>query len=87
MKKASIKDIAKHLNVSVSTVSLTLNGRGDEKRISKDTQKKIIAYATTEYHIIAVLFGFLFYSSGNARVKTIRDIRHNQANGITTPLF
>src|SRR6056300_426746 len=45
MKKASIKDIAKHLNVSVSTVSLTLNGRGDEKRISKDTQKKIIAYA------------------------------------------
>lgn len=45
MKKASIKDIAKHLNVSVPTVSLVMNGRGDEKRISQETQKKIIDYA------------------------------------------
>lgn len=45
MKKVSIKDIAKHLNVSVSAVSLTLNGKGDEKRISKITQKRIIEYA------------------------------------------
>lgn len=45
MKKASIKDIANHLKVSVSAVSLTLNGKGDEKRISQKTQKKIIEYA------------------------------------------
>lgn len=45
MKKISIKDIARHLNVSVSAVSLTLNGRGDEKRISKETQKRITVYA------------------------------------------
>lgn len=45
MKKTSIKDIATHLNVSVATVSLTLNKRGDEKRISQETQKRIIQYA------------------------------------------
>ncbi|MCU4176605.1 LacI family DNA-binding transcriptional regulator [Carboxylicivirga sp. N1Y90] len=45
MKKASIKDIAKHLNVSVPTVSLVMNGRGDEKRISKETQERILKYA------------------------------------------
>lgn len=45
MKKISLKDIAKELNVSVSAVSLTLNGRGDEKRISKNTQKRIIEYS------------------------------------------
>ena len=45
MKKTSIKDIAKHLDVSVSTVSLVLNGRGDEKRISQETQQKINGYA------------------------------------------
>ncbi|PKQ65015.1 hypothetical protein BZG02_04035 [Labilibaculum filiforme] len=45
MKKVSIKDIAQHLNVSVSAVSLTLNGKGDEKRISKTTQKRIVEYA------------------------------------------
>lgn len=45
MKKASIKDIAEYLKVSVSAVSLTLNNRGDEKRISKNTQKRIFEYA------------------------------------------
>ena len=45
MKKISIKDIAKELNVSVSTVSLVLNGKGDEKRISRITQERIIKCA------------------------------------------
>ena len=45
MKKTSLKDIARELNVSSSAVSLTLNGKGNEKRISKDTQKKIFEYA------------------------------------------
>ncbi|MCG8307654.1 MAG: LacI family transcriptional regulator [Cytophagales bacterium] len=48
MKKTSIKDIAKHLNVSVPTVSLVMNGRGDEKRISQETQKKILDYAKAQ---------------------------------------
>ncbi len=45
MKKASIKDIAQHLKVSIPTVSLVMNGRGDEKRISQKTQKRILDYA------------------------------------------
>ncbi|WP_081736072.1 LacI family DNA-binding transcriptional regulator [Saccharicrinis fermentans] len=39
MKKNSIKDIAIELNVSVSTVSLVLNEKGDEKRISSITKR------------------------------------------------
>ncbi|MPQ48136.1 substrate-binding domain-containing protein [Marinifilum sp. N1E240] len=45
MKKVSIQDIAKSLQVSKSTVSLVLNGRGDEKRIRKETQQKILDFA------------------------------------------
>lgn len=45
MKKVSIQDIANSLKVSKSTISLVLNGRGDEKRISKETQAKIIKFA------------------------------------------
>jgi LacI family transcriptional regulator len=45
MKKTSIQDIATALGISKSTVSLVLNGRGDEKRIKKETQEKIIEYA------------------------------------------
>ncbi len=51
MKKVSIKDISSSLNVSKSTVSLVLNGRGDEKRVSKETQEKIIKFAKdNNYH-------------------------------------
>ena len=38
--KMQIKDIADKLGLSVSTVSVVLNGRGDQVRISKETQKK-----------------------------------------------
>ncbi len=45
MKKNSatvqIKKIAEQVGMSQSTVSIVLNGRGDEMRISKDTQKRI----------------------------------------------
>lgn len=43
--KMSLKDISKNLNVSKATISLVLNGRGDEKRVSKETQERIIKFA------------------------------------------
>ncbi len=44
MKKKSIKDIAQDLGVSKTTVSFVLNKKGDEKNISKKTQKLILDY-------------------------------------------
>lgn len=48
LKKVSIKEIADGLALSKSTVSLVLNGRGDEKRISLNTQERVIKYATEQ---------------------------------------
>lgn len=45
MKKVSLHDISQSLNISKGTISLVLNGRGDEKRVSKATQEKIIKFA------------------------------------------
>ncbi|MGB3152002.1 MAG: LacI family DNA-binding transcriptional regulator, partial [Maribacter sp.] len=45
MKKIFLKDIAKDLSVSKTAVSLVLNNKGDENKISQDTQQRIIAYA------------------------------------------
>jgi len=45
MKKVFLKDIAENLNISKTTVSLVLNNKGDENKISKETQKKVIDYA------------------------------------------
>ncbi|TDO05470.1 LacI family DNA-binding transcriptional regulator [Sunxiuqinia elliptica] len=51
MRKISIQDIAEELKLSKATVSLVLNGRGDEKRIRKETQEKIKNYAKLHnYH-------------------------------------
>ncbi|WP_031428921.1 LacI family DNA-binding transcriptional regulator [Flavimarina sp. Hel_I_48] len=46
MKKGrtSIKDIANALNVSVTTISFVLNGKGKEKKISDAVIKKVIDY-------------------------------------------
>jgi LacI family transcriptional regulator len=44
-KKLSIHDIARQLKVSAATVSYVLNGKAEEKRISKALEKKIIDYA------------------------------------------
>jgi DNA-binding LacI/PurR family transcriptional regulator len=42
--KTGINEIAEKLGMSVSTVSIVLNGRGDDLRISKTTQKRILDY-------------------------------------------
>lgn len=44
MKKISIKDIAEHLNISKTTVSFVLNGRGEEYHISKKLEERILDY-------------------------------------------
>lgn len=41
----SIKEIAERTNLSIGTVSIVLNGRGDEMRISKKTQQRILEAA------------------------------------------
>lgn len=45
MKTISLKDISKELNISKATISYVLNGRGDEKRISKETQERVKKFA------------------------------------------
>lgn len=44
IKRPSLKDIANKLEVSITTVSFVLNGKGKEKKISDDVIKKILKY-------------------------------------------
>lgn len=51
MKKIFLKDIAEGLQLSKTAVSLVLNNKGDENKISKDTQKRIFDFAKkNNYH-------------------------------------
>ena len=43
-KRPSLKDIAKRLDVSVTTVSFILNGKGKEKKISDEVINRVLAY-------------------------------------------
>lgn len=45
MKKISLQDISVKLKISKSTISIVLNGKGDEKRVSQETQEKILKFA------------------------------------------
>lgn len=45
MKKVSLSDIAKNLNVSKALVSFVLNGQGDVKGISPKTQQRVLEKA------------------------------------------
>jgi LacI family transcriptional regulator len=42
MKRVSIKDIAKQLNISITSVSFVINGRAKEKNISEALTKKVL---------------------------------------------
>ncbi|RYY62595.1 MAG: LacI family transcriptional regulator [Chitinophagaceae bacterium] len=44
-KKLSIKDLARELNISATSVSFILNGKAKEKRISEELVKKVEQYA------------------------------------------
>lgn len=43
-KRPSLKDIAEVLNISTTTVSFVLNGKGEEKKISKELIARVEAY-------------------------------------------
>jgi DNA-binding LacI/PurR family transcriptional regulator len=45
MGMSTIKEIAERTNLSIGTISIVLNGRGDEMRISKKTQQRILEAA------------------------------------------
>jgi LacI family transcriptional regulator len=45
VEKITLQDIANQLNISKATVSIVLNGHGEKKRVSKETQDKIIQFA------------------------------------------
>ncbi|MHA4812169.1 LacI family DNA-binding transcriptional regulator [Flavitalea flava] len=45
-KKKSINDIAKELNVAISTVSAVLNGKAEERRISPAMSRKVLEYTS-----------------------------------------
>ena len=45
VKNITLQDIANQLNISKATISIVLNGHGDEKRVSKETQKRIIQFS------------------------------------------
>ena len=51
MKKIYLKDIAENLNVSKTAVSLVLNNKGDENKISPDTQQRILSYAKKHNYV------------------------------------
>jgi LacI family transcriptional regulator len=51
MKKVHLKDIARDLNISKTAVSLVLNDKGDENKISQDTQQRILDYAKKHSYI------------------------------------
>ncbi|HEX7905589.1 MAG TPA: substrate-binding domain-containing protein [Chitinophagaceae bacterium] len=72
----SIKDIAKVIGVSPSSVSLTLNGKAKEKRISDELAKKIIETAQQMgYHPNSVAVGLR-----TGKSKTIGLIVENISN-------
>ncbi|SHJ08637.1 LacI family DNA-binding transcriptional regulator [Pseudozobellia thermophila] len=51
MKKVFLKDIAEELKVSKTAVSLVLNNKGDENKISQETQKRILDYAKKHNYV------------------------------------
>lgn len=50
MKKIFLKDIAEALNLSKTAVSMVLNNKGDENKISKETQKRVWAFARAHHY-------------------------------------
>ncbi|WP_379154632.1 LacI family DNA-binding transcriptional regulator [Paenibacillus sp. sgz5001063] len=67
---STIKEIAEKTNLSVGTVSLVLNGRGDEMRISKKTQERVIE-AAKGYGYLPNVAARRLRQSGNKNIPII----------------
>ncbi len=51
-KLKTLKDIADELGLSITTVSLVLNGLGEKYRVKKMTRDRILAYVKTEKFVL-----------------------------------
>jgi LacI family transcriptional regulator len=51
MKKLSIKQLAKELNISTATISYVINGKAREKRISEELEERIQKYVKEHNYI------------------------------------
>ncbi|HEX2535565.1 MAG TPA: LacI family DNA-binding transcriptional regulator [Chitinophagaceae bacterium] len=82
MKKVSLKDIARKVGVSPSTVSFVLNGKAQQMRISEDLAQKIISVAREDgYHPNQVAV-----SLRTGQSKTLALIVENIANSFFASL-
>jgi len=88
MKRASLETVAKELGLSKTLISFVLNGKGDENKISKETQKKVLDKAkelnyqpnrfaqslrTGKTNIIALIIPDISNSFFSLIAKTIED--------------
>ena len=76
-KGPSIKDIAKALNVSITTVSFVLNGKAKERRISEAVTKKILDYAKKINYTPNHLARSLRTGESKTLVFMVEDISNN----------
>ena len=73
-KKISIKDIARELGISITTVSFILNGKAKEKRISDEMTKKVQKYIKEVGYIPSYLAQSLRLGKSKVIVFMIEDI-------------
>ena len=52
---STIKDIAKAAGVSIATVSIVLNGKGRERKISQETQQRIYKIAQDLNYVLSLI--------------------------------
>lgn len=92
-KKISLKDVADELNVSKTLVSIVLNGKAKQYRISEEMTKKVIAVAKKMNYtpnLIAqnlrggktLLIGLIVSDISNPFFSTIARIVENKANSL-----
>lgn len=80
--KMSINQIAKELNVSKSTVSLVINGKAQQSRISKELEKRILDYV----HKIGFKPNALAKSLATGKTLTIGLIVENIGDSFFGPI-